>query len=214
MLMKMSEYEYVGGENGGDENRVTEWEVGLLSINDLTLLSQLLIPPELASAFSISAEPYRTVVEVNRALQTTFSTLHGVNHSTAKGSLFETTNPDPDPNQDPMVVEADKNEITNRDGSRLDSKRSRKDDECCVEIEVEEANSALRNNENDKSSMVVKINDSQTWWISAAITNQEMCLDGLGREESRSIALVWKGRESVSDGLQSMLKRLRYTTLP
>ena len=32
------------------------------------------------------------------------------------------------------------------------------------------------------------------------MTDQETCLDGLGREESRSIALVWRGRESVSDG--------------
>ena len=30
------------------------------------------------------------------------------------------------------------------------------------------------------------------------MTNQETCLDGLGREESRSIALVWRGRESVN----------------
>ena len=45
-----------------------------------------------------------------------------------------------------------------------------------------------------------KINDSQTWWISATMTDQETCLDGLGREESRSIALVWRGRESVNDG--------------
>ena len=100
MLMKMSEYEFVGGENGGDgddEDRVTEWEVGLLSIDDLTPLSQLLILPELASAFSISPETYKTAVEVNRASQTTFSTLCGVNHSTVKGSLFETTDPDPDP---------------------------------------------------------------------------------------------------------------------
>ena len=97
MLMKMSEYEFVGGENGGDEDRVTEWEVGLLSIDDLTPLSQLLIPLKLASAFSISPDPYKTAVEVNRVFQTTFSTLCGVNHSTAKGLLFETTDPDPDP---------------------------------------------------------------------------------------------------------------------
>ncbi|KAF3953092.1 hypothetical protein CMV_021427 [Castanea mollissima] len=45
----MSEYEFVGGENGGDEDRVTEWKVGLPSVDDLTPLSQLLIPPELAS---------------------------------------------------------------------------------------------------------------------------------------------------------------------
>ena len=66
MLMKMSEYEFMGGENGGDEDRVTEWEVGLPSVDDLTPLSQLLISPELALAFSISLEPYRTTVEVNR----------------------------------------------------------------------------------------------------------------------------------------------------
>ena len=60
MLMKMSEYEFMGGENGGDEDRVTEWEVGLPSIDDLMPLSQLLILSELASAFSILLEPYRT----------------------------------------------------------------------------------------------------------------------------------------------------------
>ena len=39
MLMKMSEYEFVHGENGGDEDKVTEWEVGLPSVDDLTSLS-------------------------------------------------------------------------------------------------------------------------------------------------------------------------------
>ena len=67
MLMKMSKYEFVGGKNGGDEDRVTEWEVRLPSVDDLTSLSQLLIPLELALVFSISPEPYRTTVEVNRA---------------------------------------------------------------------------------------------------------------------------------------------------
>ena len=93
MLIKMSEYEFMGGKNGGDEDWVTEWEVRLPSVNDLTSLSQLLISSDLASVFSILPEPYMTVVEVNRTSQTMFSTLHGVNHSMAKGSLFETTNP-------------------------------------------------------------------------------------------------------------------------
>ena len=106
MLMKVSEYEFVGGKKSDDEDLVTKWEVGPPSVDDLTPLSQLLIPPELASAFNISPEPYRTSVEVNHASQTTFSTLHGVNHSTAKQSQFETTDPDPDPDQDPMVLEA------------------------------------------------------------------------------------------------------------
>ena len=85
-----------------------------------------------------------------------------------------------------MVVEADENEITDRDRSKSDPKRSRKDDECCLEIEVEEVDSALHNNENDELSVAAKISDSQTWWISVAMTDQEMCLDGLGREESSS----------------------------
>ena len=99
-------------------------------------------------------------MEVNRVSQTTFSTLHGVNHSTTKGSLFETTDSDPNPNQDPMVVKADENEITDQDRSGSNLKRSRKYDEFCVEIEVEEADSALHNNENDKSSAVAKISNS------------------------------------------------------
>ena len=81
----------------------------------------MLISPELASAFSILPKPYKTVVEVNHTSQTMFSTLRGVNHSTAKGSLFEMTDPD----QDLMVVEADENEITDRDESESDLKRSR-----------------------------------------------------------------------------------------
>ena len=75
--------------------------------------------------------------------------------------LFETTDSDPDldQDQDPMVMEADENEITNRDESGSNPKRSRKDDECCVEIEVKEADLALRNNENDELS----------WWPRSAI---------------------------------------------
>ena len=121
MLIKMNEYEFMGGKNGGDEDWVTKWEVRLPSVDDLTPLSQLLISLDLASMFSILPEPYRTAMEVNRTSQTMFSTLRGVNHSMAKGSLFETT----DPNQDSMVVEADENEITDRDESGSDPKKSR-----------------------------------------------------------------------------------------
>ena len=39
MLIKMSEYKFVGSENGSNEDRVTEWEVGLPSVDDLTSLS-------------------------------------------------------------------------------------------------------------------------------------------------------------------------------
>ncbi|MBA0622756.1 hypothetical protein Godav_008270 [Gossypium davidsonii] len=46
--------------------RVLEWEMGLPNCDDLTPLSQLLVPPELASAFSISPEPRRTALDVNQ----------------------------------------------------------------------------------------------------------------------------------------------------
>nr|DAD36091.1 TPA_asm: hypothetical protein HUJ06_006731 [Nelumbo nucifera] len=48
--------EYENGIDSGDGERVLEWEDGLPSADDLTPLSQPLIPPKLASAFSIA--PY------------------------------------------------------------------------------------------------------------------------------------------------------------
>ncbi|XP_022874875.1 transcription factor PCL1-like [Olea europaea var. sylvestris] len=61
----------------GGEDRVTEWEAGLPTVDDLTPLSQALIPPELASAFKISPEPTRTFIDVNRASKNTISSLCG-----------------------------------------------------------------------------------------------------------------------------------------
>jgi SHAQKYF class myb-like DNA-binding protein len=159
--MKMSEYGVVGVgvDNGGDEDRVTEWEVGLPSVDDLTPLSQSLIPPELASAFSISPEPNRTSNEVNRASQTTLSSLLGVHHSnpTTKGLFYE----DPDP--EPMVVEADENEnmmITDRNGSGSDPKRSRGNEFC-----LEEADSALHNEDaNDDPSSARTLKRQRLVW--------------------------------------------------
>ena len=69
---KMSEYD---GDAGGEEERVLEWETGLPSVDDLTPLSQPLIPPELASAFSITPVQYRTIGDVNQASQDTLSSL-------------------------------------------------------------------------------------------------------------------------------------------
>lgn len=64
-----------GGGGSGEDMRVTEWEDGLPSADDLTPLSQPLIPAELASAFSITPEPSRTLLDVHRATQTTVSSL-------------------------------------------------------------------------------------------------------------------------------------------
>lgn len=75
--VNMADYQ---GSNG-DDDRVMEWEVGLPSAEDLTPLSQPLIPPVLASAFSISPEPRRSVIDVNRASQNTFSSIRGQSHA-------------------------------------------------------------------------------------------------------------------------------------
>ncbi|KZV47073.1 hypothetical protein F511_33926 [Dorcoceras hygrometricum] len=57
---------------------VAEWEVGLPSVDRLASLSLSLVPPDLASAFRILPEPPRTVGDVNRASQSTLTSLRDV----------------------------------------------------------------------------------------------------------------------------------------
>ncbi|KAJ0240348.1 Transcription factor BOA [Hirschfeldia incana] len=61
----------------GEEDRVMEWEMGLPSEEDLASLSYSLVPSNLAMAFSITPEKSRTIHDVNRASETTFSSLRG-----------------------------------------------------------------------------------------------------------------------------------------
>ncbi|ESQ37312.1 hypothetical protein EUTSA_v10002605mg [Eutrema salsugineum] len=70
--VRMSDYDV-----SGDGDRVTEWEMGLPSDEDLASLSHSLIPANLAMAFSITPEKSRTIQDVNRASETTFSSLRG-----------------------------------------------------------------------------------------------------------------------------------------
>ncbi|KAF6137841.1 hypothetical protein GIB67_040549 [Kingdonia uniflora] len=58
------------------QQRVFEWEVGLPTAEDLPPLSLSLITPELASAFSITPEPHRTVTELKHAFNSTLSNIH------------------------------------------------------------------------------------------------------------------------------------------
>lgn len=88
----------------GDDGRVLEWEIGLPSADDLTPLSQSLVPPKLASAFSITPEPARTIIDVHRASQSTLSSLRRHN-SASSSSVLNSFNPYPA--DDPMVVEGD-----------------------------------------------------------------------------------------------------------
>ncbi|XP_060174989.1 transcription factor PCL1-like isoform X2 [Lycium barbarum] len=61
------------GEEVNDDRVL--WSVGLPGADDLTPLNLQLIPAELASAFRISPESSKTMIDVNRASQNTFSSL-------------------------------------------------------------------------------------------------------------------------------------------
>ncbi|KAG2311983.1 hypothetical protein Bca4012_026507 [Brassica carinata] len=73
----------------GDGDRVMEWEVGLPSDEDLASLSYSLVPSNLAMAFSITPEKSRTIQDVNRASETTFSSLRG---GSSGPNTFSSTN--------------------------------------------------------------------------------------------------------------------------
>lgn len=120
-----------------DDERVTEWEMGLPAAHDLTPLSQLLIPPELASAFSISPEPHRSLVDVNRASRNTVSTLRGgaqaFSSSANNNNNNNHLNPFPDDDDDDL----------DDNGEEIDPNDSRKLRK--IDCAAEEADSAPRN---------------------------------------------------------------------
>ncbi|XP_026664126.1 transcription factor PCL1-like [Phoenix dactylifera] len=113
-----SDFDRLAAEDGcdGDEGRVLEWEIGLPSADDLTPLSQSLISPELACAFSIKTDPPRTLLDVHRASQHTVSNLrrHAPSSSSSSTSVLRSFEPFPSPASaaaaaadDPMVLEGD-----------------------------------------------------------------------------------------------------------
>ncbi|KAA8549301.1 hypothetical protein F0562_000985 [Nyssa sinensis] len=134
----------------GDEERVLEWEAGLPSVNDLMPLSQLLIPPELASAFIIKPEPCRSMVDVNRASQNTLSSLLGQSPELSLSNNFNFKSFTEERTRDPLDVEGDETDLT-REGS--DSRKLRR-----IDSGAEEADSALRpeNCNDDLSARALK----------------------------------------------------------
>ncbi|KAL1298459.1 hypothetical protein HN51_042818 [Arachis hypogaea] len=140
--------DYPGG--GADDERVSEWELGLPSPADLPPLSQALIPPELASAFSISPEPYRTLLDVNRASQDTISAIRGGASQAFSSSNFQlddrATVFEPD-----ATAFADEELEPDRDGSGSDSRKLRK-----IDSAAEEADSAAPPANDDPSARSMK----------------------------------------------------------
>ncbi|XVF46557.1 hypothetical protein PTKIN_Ptkin03bG0036400 [Pterospermum kingtungense] len=156
--VKMSEFEANGGDDEevtataaaaaavDDEDdvdeRVLEWEMGLPNCDDLTPLSQSLIPSELASTFSISPEPHRTALDVNRASQYTISSLRstGAHSTTNNNNSKSKTNNNFHSFNDLMVVEPEGDGSGSGYGS--DPKKMRKMDV------AEVADSTVRTTEN------------------------------------------------------------------
>ncbi|KAI9194883.1 hypothetical protein LWI28_009885 [Acer negundo] len=140
--VRMSEYGVNGESNGGgggeDDERILEWEMGLPYGEDLMPLSQSLIPPELASAFSISPISCRTLVDVNRASQTTLSSIRGsqthallsTNNSNGNGGNNNGIKSFAEVRGDPMAVET---EDGDENGSGSETRRTRKQPECTEE---------------------------------------------------------------------------------
>lgn len=153
------------GEDGskGDEGRVLEWEIGLPSADDLTPLSQSLIPPELASAFSISPEAPRTSLDVHRASQHTVSNLRRHPSSSFSSSALRSFNPFPSSSSaasadDPMVLEGD--DPPGKDGAGDSSRKARRSDaSTTATAAMEEADSSAprpENSNDDHSARTLK----------------------------------------------------------
>ncbi|XP_075506222.1 transcription factor PCL1-like [Primulina tabacum] len=103
------------GEEVKIDDGVPEWEAGLPSADDLMPLSQALIPAELASAFKISPEAPRSMLDVNRASDTTLSSLRAgfnfkpFNNDDKDHTMAESDEPEEgsDPKKTPRVDAAD-----------------------------------------------------------------------------------------------------------
>ncbi|PIA54685.1 hypothetical protein AQUCO_00900923v1 [Aquilegia coerulea] len=138
-------------QDDNDEDRVQEWETGLPTTSDLTPLSHHLISPELASAFSITAEPFQTMLDVNRASQNTLSNLRRHNSGFSSNNFKSLSSFMEDRCLDPEPIVVDEEEEDEEEGEEevdLGDKRKIQSVEC-----IEEADSALRmENLNDDCS--------------------------------------------------------------
>ncbi|XP_076890889.1 transcription factor PCL1-like [Bidens hawaiensis] len=110
--VRITDYDVTGGD------RVTEWEAGLPTAADLPPLSQLLISPELASAFSITPEPHRSMIDVDRASRDTLWTLRPQSqpHVMNKINDFKSVSDD---REEEIVLEGEETVDLTRDGSPL-----------------------------------------------------------------------------------------------
>ncbi|KAJ0979534.1 hypothetical protein J5N97_015008 [Dioscorea zingiberensis] len=144
------------GCGDGDEGRVVEWEVGLPNADDLMPLSQTLITPELASAFSITPEPCRTILDVIRASQSTVSNLQRNTSPSSSSTSVLKSFPlfSPSAADDQMVLDGD-DPVNPKDGEAEPSRKARRQDSTVVE---DGDSSALRaeNSTEDQSARTLR----------------------------------------------------------
>ncbi|KAI3801495.1 hypothetical protein L1987_29600 [Smallanthus sonchifolius] len=149
--VRINDYE-VSGED--DDGRATEWEAGLPNVDDLPPLSQFLISPELSSAFNITPEPHRSMIDVTRASRKTFSALRGQPNQHLLDKLNDFTSFSDDRGEE-MVVEGDEAVDLTPEGS--DSRKLRRVDSGGDDGGGgEEADSALRADDSSESARTSK----------------------------------------------------------
>ncbi|KAK4788906.1 hypothetical protein SAY86_020225 [Trapa natans] len=142
--VKMAEYENcVEDDNAGEDNRVFEWEIGLPAGDDVAPLSMALLSPELASAFSITPDPCWTLLDIDRASQSTLANLCG---NSAQSQVFSTNN------FKSFAENGDTLAVDQEDADRSDMRKVKRDES------PEEADSTLRANSpaDDPSARTLK----------------------------------------------------------
>ncbi|KAL5750302.1 hypothetical protein ACOSP7_024905 [Xanthoceras sorbifolium] len=159
--VKMSEYEVNGGGGGDEDERILEWEMGLPNGEDLTPLSQSLIPQELASAFSISPMPYRTLVDVNRASETTLSSIRGSQSHSLSSTNNNGIKSFAELRGDPMVVEM---EETDDNGSGSETRRTQKQPECLEDADSAAIMARMTENSNEDPSLARTLKRPRLVW--------------------------------------------------
>jgi len=154
--VNMSKYNGGNHDEGGrrSDDRVLEWEFGLPNADDLTPLSQPLISPELASAFSISPEPRRNMIDVNRASQNTLLSIRG-ELSSSNSVSFKTFNEER--GKDGMVVEGEESD-PDLVGDGSDSRKVRR-----IESYTEESEFRTENGNDDGSARTASKRARLVW---------------------------------------------------
>ncbi|CAH1432482.1 unnamed protein product [Lactuca virosa] len=142
--VRITDFDVSGGD---DDDRVSEWEAGLPNVDDLPSLSQLLISAEMASAFSITPGPHRSMIEVDRASRNTVSSLQWQSQQNQVNKLTDFKSFSDD-REEEMVVEGDETVDLTPNGS--DSRKLRRVDSGGA---GEEADSALRADDSSTKSL-------------------------------------------------------------